>query len=489
MRLARKIMTGLLGGGNLRYQYSQDFSQDTGLTSWSIPGSGAIADGKLNITPTLGTERIGNPAFSSDFWWVKGAGWSIGSGVASYASGGAAASLDRLTDVHLANTWYETTMDIVSLTAGNFFIYTGEIVTPTRTSTGTHTHSSMRWTTGAMYIQGSAGGNGSIDNVSVKPITFATMLALYNRALWSDIETSVEVTVPAAGEWGGVIVCADSLTAPTNGIIGITNGERAWMLKLVNGTYTKLVDAAITYEAGAKVTVRKLGQETWLYYNDILVGAKQTISDASIINNLYAGILASKSTIGLGNPLLKKVSAVINILGIGDSKTAQDPSYLNNLYMVDDALAYEAPDRIATSGTTVNYWTTHLADELATRTTRPAYVNWDFGANDVQAGFVEATWKADYNSLLDLVEAKWPGVPQYIVRPWRRDYDAECDLLAGYIADIVAARTNTHLGADERVVLKRDDNGVSRTSDGTHPNTLGNSELAEAIMQSMGLLI
>jgi lysophospholipase L1-like esterase len=59
------------------------------------------------------------------------------------------------------------------------------------------------------------------------------------------------------------------------------------------------------------------------------------------------------------------------------------------------------------------------------------------------------------------------------MRAWRRDLDAECNTLAGWIDDIVALRSDCHVGPDERVFLENGDDGATYTGDGTHPNAAG----------------
>lgn len=114
---------------------------------------------------------------------------------------------------------------------------------------------------------------------------------------------------------------------------------------------------------------------------------------------------------------------------------------------------------------------------LTANQTIPILMNW--GVNDVAAMPAEATWKANYLAIIDAVTAKWPSGQIYITRPWKRGFTAECNILAGWITDIVAARSNTHVGPDERIWLEHGDDGVGYTSDGVHYNTAGNLVAAE----------
>jgi hypothetical protein len=93
------------------------------------------------------------------------------------------------------------------------------------------------------------------------------------------------------------------------------------------------------------------------------------------------------------------------------------------------------------------------------------------GANDVPALPDEATWNANLSYVLDAVHAWAPQIPVGVALPWRRTYDAECDVLAGRIAAVVGARTWAFVGPDERIILKGSDDGASETTDGVHPTT------------------
>lgn len=103
-------------------------------------------------------------------------------------------------------------------------------------------------------------------------------------------------------------------------------------------------------------------------------------------------------------------------------------------------------------------------------------LNW--GANDVGSLPAEATWEADYLAIIDKVHAKAPNAKVYLMRPWRRGYDAECATLHGWIDTIVAARAFTYVGPDEAVWMKGADDGATMTVDGVHYSAAGTTEAA-----------
>lgn len=163
------------------------------------------------------------------------------------------------------------------------------------------------------------------------------------------------------------------------------------------------------------------------------------------------------------------------IFGIGDSKTEEDV-WLPALACNPRALARGIGaylDR-GVSGRSVATTVENLATVLAQplRTSTPTVLI-NLGAADVTAVPLEARWKADYLTVIDAVRAIWPAAPIYITRAWRRGYMAEANTLAGWIADVTAARADVHLGDDERVWVEGGDDGVTMTIDGIHYTPAG----------------
>lgn len=159
------------------------------------------------------------------------------------------------------------------------------------------------------------------------------------------------------------------------------------------------------------------------------------------------------------------------VLLLGDSKTAGDAWYgtlrlsLPGLpLMVDNAIG----------GTTASGTALIIDGRLVSgQTVTPRYALINFGANDLLALPSQAAWTASYLVIIDAVLALWPDAPIYLMRPWRRSDPASCDLMATWLAGIVAARpANVHLGPDERIWFAGADNGVALAmADGIHYNT------------------
>ena len=163
---------------------------------------------------------------------------------------------------------------------------------------------------------------------------------------------------------------------------------------------------------------------------------------------------------------------------LGDSKTASgqwQPTLLNTLNSVSGEKWEWHNGGVA--GATVASARASIATILAAipYTSDPhVEVLTQWGANDVATNPVQVTWEADYLAIIDAVSAKWPQAKVRISLPWRRGFDAQCDTLATWIGNVVAARPGVAFVADdERDWLENGDNGATRTSDGVHPNAAG----------------
>lgn len=112
----------------------------------------------------------------------------------------------------------------------------------------------------------------------------------------------------------------------------------------------------------------------------------------------------------------------------------------------------------------------------------------NLGVNDILTGLpTEATWIANYQTILDAIHTKWPAVRVGLMLPWLRGYDADSDTVAARIATVQASRsTFTFIGPDERVWLKGADNGTTMTTDGIHYSTAGKAECAAQWKTALG---
>lgn len=251
--------------------------------------------------PVLGAELLTNGNFSA---WSgdNPTGWTIfgtetGAAYVTESAGrarivSAGDTMGILQRPFVAGTWYALSIDVVSITGALRVIESGT-ATPlaadlaaagTRNivarGNGTGSLLIYRWTTPVDAI---------IDNVSLKPITLASMFL--TRDYTTHATTKARATV-IAGTRAGVVANLDSATSPANFVIASHDGTTARLTKCVGGTYTELISTTVAYSAGAFVEIRRLaGTNTYqLWYNGSQVGTNQTISDAGIVSNTLHGL-------------------------------------------------------------------------------------------------------------------------------------------------------------------------------------------------------
>lgn len=110
---------------------------------------------------------------------------------------------------------------------------------------------------------------------------------------------------------------------------------------------------------------------------------------------------------------------------------------------------------------------------------------YNIGVNDFVAG-THAQWVADVEYVADAVHARWPAAIFYITKPWKSGFDSTADTYAGWVDEIVAARTFARVGDDERVWLKGADNGATNTTDGIHYSAAGETAAVTAKKTVLG---
>ncbi len=108
----------------------------------------------------------------------------------------------------------------------------------------------------------------------------------------------------------------------------------------------------------------------------------------------------------------------------------------------------------------------------------------DFGTSSPGPSVTQ--WIADMTTVIDAVHAQWPDALVFLMRPWKRGFDARADQFAAAIDIIIAARDFTRLGPDERIWLKGSDNGTTNTTDGIHYSVAGESACVDAWLHSLG---
>jgi len=127
-----------------------------------------------------------------------------------------------------------------------------------------------------------AAGNIQMDDVSMKKITFASMLANAKACVPGNVIAGVNITVPTYN-MGGLMINLDSMTNPQNGVglwINVTSTKNIWLKKLVAGVWTTVTSELATLIPNGLLQIRNSGTDYEIWYNGSKVGATQTIADA-----------------------------------------------------------------------------------------------------------------------------------------------------------------------------------------------------------------
>jgi len=148
--------------------------------------------------------------------------------------------------------------------------------------------------TQVIFFAAGSGGAGKVcyyDDCSLKTLTLSSLFSSVAVST-PDVLAEAAVTL-TSGTQAGLVLNLDSAASPANFVVGYHNGTNAILEKCVAGVYTTLISAAATYGAGNILRVIKDGQKYRLYYNNALIGAEATISDAGIINNRLHGLFST----------------------------------------------------------------------------------------------------------------------------------------------------------------------------------------------------
>lgn len=167
---------------------------------------------------------------------------------------------------------------------------------------------------------------------------------------------------------------------------------------------------------------------------------------------------------------------------LGDSKSytggnSWPATLTTNLNTATSPTTTWAQDNDARAAQTASGEAAVLASDLAAQPANHIAVLFNLGVNDFVGG-VEATWIADVQAIADACHVRWPSATFYLMRPWKRSFNATADTYAGWINTVVGSRTFCALGPDERVWLKGADDGAAMTTDGIHYSAAGEAECA-----------
>lgn len=318
---------------------TDDFSADSGL--WLDgnlnPAAMTISSGRGIWTPTVGNEIIIKGDFSAwtgdnpDGWTVateslpdyevsevgtgEGHGGS-GTGLCNlYRNGAGYLNINQGTNV-TAGGWYRISLVIDTIVSGSLELHNANGMSQVFTSTGAKLYTAVNWGIGSSWrIQAAANPTDiTIDDVSLKSITFATIFRLRRIYYASYVEAAIR---RSAVTQKGVVLFKDA----NNMIMVWDNGNNViYLRKRVAGTWGTASSGSFTYSAGG--TMRLVPNTSFnafsVTYDGVQKIAPVSITDFAADMNAnglfntpwYAGIITSYDSGNIDSDAFDNFAAV-----------------------------------------------------------------------------------------------------------------------------------------------------------------------------------
>lgn len=308
----------MMMGDTLRFIDGFDRSDGPLSNGWDYTGDWNIVGGELVGNPAVtGSNLITNGDFETGdppTGWNTSASNSIAQNVDTRP--GSAGTKSAF--VTVGGSAYAISRTLSGLTAGRFYrtSYWGKRGSNTQFGISTFEplyENDLSWTEKqAGHISGGAvttayllGSTGTFyaDDYQVKQLVTSNLFAVreFNK---SNVDISVKIT-RTENEYGGIVLCLDDITTPTDYIIvGINSydfsaGNAIYTLKVakvVGGVYTAISAYGVGYVADAVLRVVKNGAAIKCFYNGTQIGDDIFVSDAGIVNNTKHGVFSTGNT-------------------------------------------------------------------------------------------------------------------------------------------------------------------------------------------------
>ena len=216
----------------------QDAAGTTPVTTVEQP-VGLVLDKRLG-SAVIGTELVSNNTFASDTVWTKGAGWTIGSGVATKTAG-TASVLSQTISITSGKTY--RVVYTITRTAGTITprFTGGTTVTGTaRSASGTYVDFFTAISNTAVDFSADATFAGTVDNVYVKQVTGndacqptsasrPTLSARYNLLTYSEqfdnatwTKTNASISANSTTDPNGTNTAEKLVATTTSGVHSVT---------------------------------------------------------------------------------------------------------------------------------------------------------------------------------------------------------------------------------------------------------------------------
>lgn len=293
---------------NNRKDYFDSFQRNnSNLSGQSMNGSiwiapnAAISDEKLIITPTLGANQLLDSSCDNAAQWYLSSGWTISGGTLNASGSEAQWSVaENYTNLD-TNAWYEVYSEVSNYTSGSWQynqspgpMSSVSILNSYRTSAASR----------KLGVQASSSNfNAKFDNLYAKKIDEKTMFASHNTNR-SDYIAKVDFTCnlgKSSNYKGGLAVSLDNPSNPQNYIFTRFTDYALSLVKVVNGVASTLINITTGYFDGGTLELRKRGGQVALLYNNVQIGTTQSITDSTLINNVYTGVWSATSNCSFQN--------------------------------------------------------------------------------------------------------------------------------------------------------------------------------------------
>lgn len=295
-----------------------------GIRYPSTASNCVIASGAVSCTPVLGSELIANGDFAS--WsgdnpdnWIIGYTEDADSyitevdGAARIYSAAGAMGM-RQNYIAPSGKWILTQADeiiidpYVNMSNGSMTVAYLPLVNQSAKVSYIALQPSSITDRNFWIFGGSLSFDVTVDDVSVKEVIWSTFLSnVTDYKFKTEVKYSADITL-ADGDIAMIAFKVGDLTAGSEDFcrVELNKGTgKVELKKVVAGTPTTPLSAAVTYVAGATLLVRTDATDTdgtkWeVYYNGSQVGTDQTLNEASL-NSAVAGFMATSASTTFDN--------------------------------------------------------------------------------------------------------------------------------------------------------------------------------------------